>query len=100
MKIWITKRLFTRGIEEVEAEEAKLLSLPLCKYVKYQDETGNFQVCGSNTENKTWHRTYYGALKAAEVARLTKIDSLRVQIFKLTNLSFAKNFFLNEQHEI
>lgn len=81
MKVWITKWALTDGIVECEAEQTSMPSLISIK----NNDRGKTYVHG---EGKDWHRCLLDAIHRAELMRVKKIDSLRVQVERLEKLSF------------
>lgn len=81
MKIWISKYALSSGITEHECEPPRDGGAYVYPGDPFTDYT-------SFTLGRDAHTTQPEAVKAAEAARVKKIDSLRKQIAKLENLTF------------
>ena len=78
IKAWITKYALSEGIHVVDGEVCHNIRSTMLKY-------GNH----SYAHGKDWHRTQEKAIKRAEDMRQMKIASIRRQLSKLENMTFA-----------
>lgn len=81
---WISKYALTRGIYSVDCDDPSPETPGLIA-----EHTGGYPQF-YHGEGKDWHRTRTGAVARAEVMRLRRINSLRMQITALEKLSFGK----------
>lgn len=79
MKVWVTKHLFTEGVQEVEVAQGYTLQ------VVYGPAPNNTVYIG---EGRDWHKTREDAITRAENMRKEKIRSLREKIGQLEKLKF------------
>jgi hypothetical protein len=91
MKIWSTKYVTNKGIEELEVEQCK--DLDMVTYKK-----GSYAVY-LRGEGKDWHRTRKSAVKRACIVLKKKIESHRKTMEKLdkTLTSYVNEEFPEEK---
>lgn len=77
MKIFITKYVFTTGIQLIEVDPGDCRGSLVMKGYKYY-----------HTEGKDWHRTFESALKRANSMKISRIRSLEKSLQKIRELEF------------
>jgi hypothetical protein len=88
MKVYSTKHLFEKGIEEVDADET---SNPDILEVLFKNEkygTLFIQHYFLFEEGKQWHRTREDAVKRAEVLRVKESSKLWKKLKKINSMVF------------